>query len=118
MRPLARGPLLLAGALLATGQLFDFADAGYNINEVSLRQGITSPQMLGRVNASMEVTELGSQLVGSLLAGALAETVGMRWALAAASSMGVAGGLWLVLSPVWPVRSVADLGPSNGGPAR
>lgn len=73
---------------------------------MSLRQGITSPRMLGRVNASMEVMHRGSQLAGALLAGVLAEAVGLRWALAAGSSFCLAGGLWLLLSPVWKVASV------------
>ena len=45
--PLARGPLLLAGALLAAQQLADFALVVYEINEVSLRQGITAPADVG-----------------------------------------------------------------------
>ena len=109
--PLARGPLLLAGALLAAQQLFDFALAVYEINEVSLRQGLTSRRMLGRVNASLEVVELGSRLVGSLLAGVLAEAVGLRGALAAGAGLLTAGGLWLVLSPVRRVRSVPAKAP-------
>ncbi len=104
--PLARGPLLLAGALLAVQQLADFALAVYEINEVSLRQGITSQRMLGRVHASLEVVELGARLAGSLLAGVLAEAVGLRGALAAGAGLLAAGGLWLVLSPVRRVRSV------------
>ena len=104
--PLARGPLLLAGALLAAQQLADFALAVYEINEVSLRQGITAQRMLGRVNASLEVVELGSRLAGSLLAGVLAEAVGLRWALAAGAGLMAGGGLWLVLSPVRRVMSV------------
>ena len=103
--PLARGPLVLADALLGAQQLFDCGRAIYEINEVSLRQSMVSPRMLGQVNASMEVAELSSQLVGSLLAGALAEAVGIRWALVAGSFMGAAGGLRLLLSPVRDVRS-------------
>ena len=102
--PLARGPLLLAGALLAAQQLADFALAVYEINEVSLRQGITAQQMLGRVNASLEVVELGARLAGSLLAGVLAEAVGLRGALAVGAVLMAGGGLWLMLSPVRHVR--------------
>ena len=102
--PLARGPLLLAGALLAAQQLADFALAVYEINEVSLRQGITTQRMLGRVNASLEVVELGARLAGSLLAGVLAEAVGLRGALAVGAVLMTGGGLWLVLSPVRHAR--------------
>ncbi|MCH8205413.1 MAG: MFS transporter [Chloroflexi bacterium] len=108
--PLARGLLLLAGAFLVAAQLSDFGLAVYEINEVSLRQGIASPRMLGRVNASMRVIELSGLLVGSLLAGLLAETVGVRWALAAGASFGSAAGIWLMLSPVSKVRSDPESG--------
>ena len=109
--PLARGPVVVAGALLAAQQLFDFGLSVYEINEVSLRQGIVSRRMLGRVNASMEVTGLGSRLVGALMAGILAEVIGIRWALTVGSFMMAAGGLWLLVSPVGSVRSTSDLGP-------
>ena len=106
--PIARGPLLLAGSLLTAQQLFDFGGAAYEINEMSLRQGITPPEVLGRVNASLQVTELGARLAGALLGGVLAETLGMRWGLTAGSCFMVAGGLLLLASPVWRVRSVTD----------
>ena len=105
--PLARGPLVVAGALLGAQQLFDFGLTVSEINGVSLRQSIVSPRMLGRVNASMEVAEQSSQLAGSLMAGVLAEAVGMRWALASGSCMMAAGGLRLLLSPVRDIRSAS-----------
>ena len=104
--PLAHGPLLLAGAFLAAEQLFDFGVTVYEINEISLRQRITPYRMLGRVNSSMEVTLLGAQLVGALLGGILAELAGIRWALAVGSCLMVAGGVWLLLSPVWRMSAI------------
>ena len=106
--PLARGPLLVAGAVLTAGQLFDFSMTVYEVNEVSLRQGVTSRRSLGRVNASMEVTMLGFQLLGALSAGVLAEAVGMRWALFTGSCFMVAGGIWMLFSPVWRMSTVPD----------
>ncbi len=104
--PLARGPLLAVGELLAAQQLFDFAIAIYEINEVSIRQGIVSSRMLGRVNASIDVTELGARLAGTLAAGVLAEVVGLRWALAVGAAVTTAGRVVLVRSAVWSVVSV------------
>jgi predicted Co/Zn/Cd cation transporter (cation efflux family) len=80
----------------------------YEVNEMSLRQSVTPQRLLGRVNASMEVTMLSFQLLGALLAGALAETVGMRWALFVGSSFMVFGGVWLLLSPMWRMGVVPD----------
>ena len=113
--PLARGPLVMAGVFLGAQQLFDFGLAISEINEVSVRQSIISPRMLDRVNASMEVAGQSSQLVGSLLAGVLAEAVGIRWALAAGSSLVAAGGLWLMLSPVRDVRSASAQTSADAG---
>jgi MFS family permease len=106
--PMARGPLLVAGAILTAAQLFDFSMTAYEVNEVSLRQSITSRRLLGRVNASMEVTMLSFQLLGAVLAGVLAETVGMRWALFTGSCFMAAGGIWMLFSPVWRTRAIAD----------
>ena len=106
--PLARGPLWAAGAILTAAQLFDFSMIAYEVNEMSLRQTATPQRLLGRVNASMEVTMLSFQLLGALLAGALAETMGLRWALFIGSSFMVFGGVWLLLSPVWRMSAVPD----------
>jgi len=81
--PLARGPLVVSGVFLASQQLFDFGLAVCEKTEFSLRQSIVSNRMLGRVNASMTVAGQTSQLAGSLIAGVLAEAVGMRWAMTA-----------------------------------
>jgi MFS family permease len=106
--PLARGPLLVAGAILTSAQLFDFSITAYEVNEMSLRQSVTPQRLLGRVNASMEVMMLGFQLLGALLAGVLAETVGIRWALFTGSSFMVFGGVWMLLSPIWRTATVPD----------
>lgn len=106
--PLARGPLWAAGALLTSAQLFDFSLVAYEVNEVSLRQSVTPRRMLGRVNASLEVTTLGFHLVGALLAGVLAQALGMRWALFVGSWFMVSGGVWLLLSPVWRQNALPD----------
>ncbi len=106
--PAARGPLLAAGAILAAQQLFDFAIAIYEINEVSVRQSITPSQMLGRVNASFEVAELGARLLGAVDAGVLAEVIGVRWPLAGGVAATTAGGVVLMRSAVRGVVGVAN----------
>jgi predicted Co/Zn/Cd cation transporter (cation efflux family) len=75
---------------------------------MSLRQSVTPQRLLGRVNASMEVVMLGFQLLGALLAGVLAETVGIRWALFTGSSFMVFGGVWMLFSPIWNLATVPD----------
>ena len=85
--------------------MFDFGVTIYEVTEMSLRQRITPYRMLGRVNASMEVTLLGAQLAGAILGGVLAELAGIRWALAVGSCLLLAGGIWLLFSLVWKMST-------------
>ena len=78
------------------------------MNEMSLRQGITTYRMLGRVNSRMEVNVLGAQLASAVLGGILAQLAGIRWALAVGSCLMVAGGVWLLLSTVWRIGVVPE----------
>lgn len=107
--PLARGPLILAAIpLLAQQLLGDGAYTVYDINQNSLRQAITPDWLLGRVNASIRILGLGTMLVGSLLGGLLAETIGLRLSLVVAALIILMGALWLVLSPVRQVRKFPE----------
>jgi MFS family permease len=95
-----------AGLLLLIGQqlLADSALTVYDINQVSLRQAIAPAHVLGRINASMRVAEVGALLLGTILAGYLGETVGLRgtlWLGVACTAISAGA---LVLSPVRNVR--------------
>ena len=50
----------------------------WNVVTVSLRQRITPPHLLGRMNASYRLLAWGSMPLGALIGGALAEWVGVR----------------------------------------
>ncbi len=104
--PAARGPLVVAALFLIAQQLGDGAMIIYDINEMSLRQTITPDRLLGRVNASLRFVGIGTFFIGSLLGGALAEGIGLRWALVVGASSGILGALWLVASPVRRLREV------------
>jgi predicted MFS family arabinose efflux permease len=99
--PLATGPVLVAVSFLLAAQLLgDVAIEIYLVNEVSLRQAIIPPRLLGRANASMQVLSEGAGPLGALLAGALGQGLGLRWTLL----IGVLGimlaSLWIFLTPV------------------
>jgi MFS family permease len=76
--PLAFGPPVLAAGMLATAQAFDGTGMAYEINKVSLTQAITPPRILGRVNASMRVTQQLAMLLGLLIGGVLGQSIGLR----------------------------------------
>ena len=103
---MAQGPVLVAGAILVIWQLFEAPYTVYGINELSLRQSVAPDRFLGRVTATIQFVGTGTYLVGLLLGGALAETVGLRPTLMAAGACGVIGAVWLFLSPVWKLREL------------
>lgn len=99
--PLAFGPIPIIVTILCMGQLIgDVTVAIYLIGELSLRQSLIPHFLLGRVNASIQLLTQGAAPVGALLAGIIAEHIGIRLTLL----IGVVGvmlaGLWLLISPV------------------
>ncbi len=107
--PLAFGPPALAAGMLATEQALDGTGMAYEINKVSLTQAITPPRMLGRVNASMLVTQDLATLLGLLVGGVLGQWIGLRPTVA----IGVLGLLlalpWLYFSPIRGLRDHPQL---------
>ncbi len=98
--PLASGATLISAALLLGQQLGDGFYIVYDINQVSLRQGITPENLLGRVNATIQFVELGATLIGSLVGGLLGDLVGVRLILAVGAAGTLLAALPLALSPV------------------
>ncbi len=106
----------LATAANAVGLLFlvgqqivaDSALTVYDINQVSLRQAITPAHILGRVNASVRVTEFGAVLLGTVIAGYIGETVGLRETLWLGVALSLLAAMALALSPVRAVRRIPE----------
>ncbi len=85
----------LAVAMLMAAQLIgDSALTVYSINEVSLRQQVAPPHVLGRVNAGMQLLARGIYPLGALIGGLLGGRLGVRPTLA----LGAAG---ILLSTLW-----------------
>jgi len=103
--PAARGPVLISALFMAAQQLVgDGAYTVSSINQVSMVQSVTPGEQLGRVTGSLRFVERGLALVGALLAGILAETIGLRLTLLAGAGNVLAGGVMLWLSPVRRLR--------------
>lgn len=75
----ARGPGLWAAAAGLFG--VGFGAILYNVSQISLRQTVTPPAMLGRVNASMRFLVWGALPLGGFAGGALAGAAGTRTAI-------------------------------------
>lgn len=104
--PLAHGPRLLGFAMLALSQAFDAGQPIREVNALTLRQTITPPRLLGRVNAAMQVLEGGVGPLGAIVAGLLAGQLGVRPTLFLAASGCLASMLWLVVSPLPALHAV------------
>ena len=98
------------GALLfAAGNcVLAFTTLLYNTAQVSYRQRICPPELLGRMNASVRWIVWGTLPLGSLLGGALGTWLGLRPAL----WIGVLGtglaSLFVLFSPLRRLRDVPD----------
>jgi len=109
--PLAHGPVAVIVTVLFASQLLgDVAVSIHLITEVSLRQMLIPAHLAGRANTAIQFLTLGVAPFGALLAGVIAEYVGVRFTLLIGISGVIAAGLWLLLSPVRRIRTPHPLG--------
>ena len=81
-RGLAAGPTEAVVIVIATSQVIGYFGASlFNVNGPSLRQALTPPHLLGRVNASYRFLVWGTGPFGALFGGVLGELFGLRIAL-------------------------------------
>lgn len=108
--PLATAANAVGIAFLVSQQLLgDAALTVFEINQVSLRQAIAPPDVIGRVNASVRVGEFGALLAGTIAGGVLGEVIGLRGTLWFGVAATVLAALALALSPVRDVKRLPAL---------
>ncbi|MEU2348635.1 MFS transporter [Modestobacter sp. NPDC049651] len=105
-------PLAALGApavLLVVGQFgTSWCIVAYNVTQVSFRQRLCPPALLGRMNASVRFLVFGTMPVGGLLGGVLGSTLGLAPALwVAVAGQGLAA-LWVTASPLLGMRELPD----------
>lgn len=77
-----------------------FGAAVFNVAQVTLRQSVSPPHALGRVNATMRFAMWGAMPLGALLGGTLGQTIGVRptlWLFAAGT---LAAAVPLLVAPL------------------
>jgi MFS family permease len=94
-------------ALLAVAQLLMWTGVVvYNITQVSFRQGLCPPGLLGRMNATMRFLVWGTMPLGGLLGGVLGSAIGVRGTLLVAAAGGSLAFLPVFLSPLRRMREL------------
>jgi len=103
-------PLAQPGGWLV---LFVLGNAGYGLSavlyntaQISYRQSVCPPELLGRVNAAVRWLVWGTLPVGGLLGGVLGATIGIRPAIWVAVLGAWAGGLFVFFSPLRHLRDI------------
>lgn len=95
--------------LVAQGFFASFAVLVYNITQVTFRQRITPPRLLGRMNASIRFCVWGVMPIGALAAGVLGAWLGVVPTLWISAIGQVLSVLFVVIGPFWAMRELPDV---------
>jgi len=94
--------------LVAQGFVASFTVLVYNITQVTFRQRITPPRLLGRMNASVRFVVWGVMPLSALAAGGLGTWLGVvptMWIGAVAELLSA---LFVVVGPFWSLRDLPE----------
>ncbi|SCX59856.1 Predicted arabinose efflux permease, MFS family [Klenkia marina] len=94
--------------LVAGGVGLSWAVVVYNVVQVSFRQRLCPPRLLGRMNASVRFVVFGTMPLGGLLGGVLGTAVGVVPALWVAVAGQLLAALPVVASPLLRMRDLPD----------
>jgi MFS family permease len=85
----------------------------YAITQLSYRQAVVPPAILGRVNATVRFLVMGALPIGGLLGGGLGTLIGVRATLLVIATGLAVAPIFVVLSPLRRVREVTELAPAG-----
>ncbi len=94
---------------------FAFSAVVYNVAQVSYRQAICPPRLLGRMNAAVRWVVWGTLPLGGVLGGVLGTWLGVRATLWIAFTGSWAAGWWVYFSPLRGMRDVLEVDRAPGG---
>jgi predicted MFS family arabinose efflux permease len=94
-------PILIAVWILSNGFI-----PVYNINQISLRQAITSDRIQGRMNATMRTFVWGMLPIGSLVGGILGAHLGIIWTLIIGALVSTFATIWVSFAPIISLRVI------------
>jgi MFS family permease len=88
-----------------------FSGVVYNVAQISYRQALCPPELLGRMNAAMRWIVWGTLPLGGLLGGALGTAIGLRATLWVTVAGALTAGLWVYFSPLRTMRDIPAADP-------
>ena len=107
LMPLAAFLPGIAVPLLIAGEFFFSASVlVYNIAQVSFRQRICPPALLGRMNASIRFIVWGVMPIGGLVAGLLSTGIGVLPTIIVGCAGSLLGGIPVIFSKLWRMRTL------------
>jgi MFS family permease len=96
-------------ALLIVSEFgFGFAVLVYNIMQLTMRQRVCPPRLLGRMNASIRFAVWGVMPLAALASGFLGERIGLVSAIAIGAACSFLAALPVLLSPLRGMRKLPD----------
>ncbi|MEV6652563.1 MFS transporter [Streptomyces sp. NPDC051219] len=98
----------LAGfvGLIVVQAVIGFVSPMFDIHVLSLVQGVTPNEQMGRVSGSALSAVYGALSLGYFAGGALGEAIGLTAGLAVAGAVTIVGGLTLLASPVAGIKEM------------
>ncbi|PKQ25221.1 MAG: MFS transporter [Actinobacteria bacterium HGW-Actinobacteria-4] len=85
-----------------------FTILAFNVCQVSVRQKLCPPRLLGRMNASIRFAVWGVSPVGAIASGVLASQIGLEATFWIGAVGALAASAFLVFSPLWRMRAVPE----------
>jgi MFS family permease len=95
---------------------YSFTGVVYNVAQLSYRQAVCPPELMGRMNAAVRWIVWGTIPLGGLLGGVIGSALGVRPSLFVAVIGSWAAGLWVLFSPLRGMRDVPPPPDSAGLP--
>lgn len=80
----------------------------YNVTQVSFRQRLCPPELMGRMTATVRFLVWGTMPIGALIGGVLGSTIGVRTTILIAALIGLLAPITVALSPLRRMRELPD----------